>query len=400
MTAEEVSKRRRATYLAILSFGIVSMFGDMVYEGSRGLVPDYFAYLGATSVIVGVIGGLGDFIGYALRLVSGVLVDATRSYWFFIFLGYGLIFSIPLIGFSGLEIAILLVLIERIGKALRSPSRDTVLSVIGKEVGAGRAFGFHELLDQVGAVLGPTIVALIMLSTSNNYRFTFGFLAVPFGLMLIFLIYTYKRTTSVPLPARLEKGQKNEKMTRPFYLYTFAVLINTVGLIPYTLILFKVSEIVSPAHLDWIVPLVFVLIQGVDAPAALLSGYAFDKFGIKFLVLPFVLSIVVPLFAMFNSGLELLIIAAAFFGLVLGMQESIYRAAVSQLAPVSSRGTAYGIFHIAYGAGLLISGFVYGLLIQFGLPFVVALVYVLATQSVAILLLLRASRWHKVSAAS
>ena len=171
--------------MGILLLGIVSLLGDIVYEGSRGLVPDYLKFLGATAVVVGLVGGLGDFIGYALRLVSGFLVDATRAYWIFILVGYGLIASIPLLGIAtGLEIAILLVLLERLGKALRAPSRDTVLSIISRGVGAGKAFGFHELLDQIGAIIGPALVAVAMFYSSNNFRLTFSFLLIPFIMLL------------------------------------------------------------------------------------------------------------------------------------------------------------------------------------------------------------------------
>ena len=141
----------KSAYAGILLLGIVSLMGDVVYEGARGLVPDYLKFLGASAIIVGFIGGFGDFLGYALRMVSGFLTDTTRAYWFFIFLGYGLIASIPLLGLvNAWEIAIILVLLERIGKAVRSPSRDTVLSVIGKDLGTGKAFGLHELFDQIG----------------------------------------------------------------------------------------------------------------------------------------------------------------------------------------------------------------------------------------------------------
>src|SRR4030067_563485 len=178
----------RKAYFAILLLGLISLMGDVVYEGSRGLVPDYLGFLGATSVVVGWIGGLGDFLGYALRLVSGFLSDLTHAYWVFIFVGYGLIVSIPLLGFSyGLELAVLLVLLERMGKALRSPSRDAVLSVVSKDVGAGKAFGLHELLDQVGAVIGPSVVAFVMFSTANNSHCALGFLLIPVLLMLVFL---------------------------------------------------------------------------------------------------------------------------------------------------------------------------------------------------------------------
>jgi MFS family permease len=376
--------------LGILLLGIVSLLGDIVYEGSRGLVPEYLRFLGATAFLVGLVGGVGDFLGYAVRLVSGIVVDATRAYWFFIILGYGLIVSIPLLGIStGLEIAVMFVLFERLGKALRAPARDTVLSVVSKDVGAGKAFGLHELLDQVGGMTGPLIVAALMLFSGNDYHLTFSLLFLPFLVLVVALAYAYRRigSTSMGEPLKVE-GQK-EKLTRPFYVYTVAILLNTVGLIPYTLILYKTSVIVQATNQQWIVPLIYFLIQGVDAPAALLSGYAYDKFGLRVLVLPFVLSVFPPLLAMMNADLLMLVVAATFFGLVLGMQESIYRAAVSKLSPLSSRGTAYGIFNTAYGVGFLVSGVVFGVFIDASLPFAVTLVYVLVMQALAVASLLR-----------
>ena len=380
MYQEASSNSRKNAYYGILLLGIVSLMGDVVYEGSRGIVPGYLEFLGATALIVGLVGGLGDFLGYSLRLVSGFLADTTRAYWLFIFLGYGLIVSIPLLGLPiGLEIAVILVLLERFGKAFRSPSRDTILSIISKDVGAGKAFGIHELLDQIGAILGPLMVAFLMLST-NNYSFTFSFLFLPFLVLLVVLAYTHKRIGSKTIviePQKIER--KREKLARPFYIYTFAVLLNTVGLIPYTLILYKASEILQPTQ-QWIVPLIYLLIQGVDAPMALFAGYAYDKFGIGVLVMPFLLSLFPPLLTMVGAELSTLIVAAIVFGLVLGTQESIYRAAVSELTPISSRGTAYGIFNTAYGVGFLISGAVYGLLMELKLPFILVILYVLLMQ--------------------
>ena len=383
MHQEASSNSRKNAYFGILLLGIVSLMGDVVYEGSRGIVPSYLEFLGATALIVGLVGGLGDFLGYAVRLVSGFLADTTRAYWLFIFLGYGLIVSIPLLGLPlGLGIAVILVLLERFGKAFRSPSRDTVLSIISKDVGAGKAFGIHELLDQIGAILGPLMVAFLMLST-NNYSFTFSFLFLPFLVLLVVLAYTHKRIgskTFIIEPQKIEG--KREKLTRPFYIYTFAVLLNTVGLIPYTLILYKASEILQPTQ-QWIVPLIYLLIQGVDAPMALIAGYAYDKFGIGVLVMPFLLSLFPPLLTMVGAELSTLIAAAIVFGLVLGTQESIYRAAVSELTPISSRGTAYGIFNTAYGVGFLISGALYGLLMELKPPFIAVIFYVRVTQIIA-----------------
>ncbi|MEM4701469.1 MAG: MFS transporter, partial [Candidatus Bathyarchaeia archaeon] len=138
------------------------------------------------------------------------------------------------------------------------------------------------------------------------------------------------------------------------------------------------------------VPLLYMLIQGVDAPTALFAGYSYDKYRIRVLALPFILSVFPTLFALANTSLTALVVAAVFFGLVLGMQESIYRAAVSEFAPITSRGTAYGIFNTAYGVGMLASGFVYGLIATVNPPYWAIVLYVVAMQVIAVLMLLKA----------
>ncbi|MEM0006952.1 MAG: MFS transporter [Candidatus Bathyarchaeia archaeon] len=383
----------KKAYVAILLLGIVSLMGDVVYEGSRGIVTPYLEFLGASAFAIAFFGRFGEFLGYALRLVSGSLADTTRAYWLFIFLGYGLIVSIPLLGVTRIwEIAIILVLLERIGKAIRSPARDAVLSIVSRGVGAGKAFGIHELLDQIGAILGPLIVAGLMFYTSNNYNLTFSLLALPFIMLMAFLAYTFRkvgwRKTAEPAEVRIEKGE--EKLGRAFYVYTSAVLLNTVGLIPFELILLKATEILKPTNQLWIVPLIYMLIQGVDAPTALFAGFAYDRFKIRVLALPFILSVFPTFFAMANADLTMLVMAAAFFGLVLGMQESIYRAAVSGFAPISLRGTAYGIFNTAYGVGMLTGGAVYGLMAELKIPYLAVIIYVLLTQAAAVVLLINA----------
>jgi len=381
----------RAAYMGILLLGLVSLLGDVVYEGSRGLIPDYLKFLGATAFIVGLAGGLGEFIGYAFRLASGFLADATRAYWPFIFLGYGLIASIPLLGLAdSWRIAVVLVLLERLGKALRSPSRDTVLSMISRDVGAGKAFGIHEFLDQVGAIAGPLIVAALMYSSGNNYKETFTLLSPPFLMLLIALTYTYRRLGARTIAEpEARNGEGRKPLGKPFYTYTLAVALNTVGLIPAALILYKASMILQPMGRQWMVPLLYLLIQGVDAPVALLSGYAYDRFGVKLLMYPFILSVLPPLLTIADTGLPGLIAASISFGAVLGMQESIYRAAVSEFTPIQSRGTAYGIFNTAYGIGLLLSGLIYGLFIDLKASPASTLPFIVSMQSSAVVALMK-----------
>ncbi len=383
----------KSIYVSILLLGVVSLMGDIVYEGSRGLIPDYLKFLGATAFIVGLISGLGEFLGYAVRLLSGFLADTTRAYWAFMFLGYGLIVSIPLLGFTNSwEIAAILVLLERLGKACRSPSRDTILSIVSRGIGAGKAFGIHEFLDQVGAVMGPFIVATLMLYSSNNYRWTFNFLIIPFTMLLAALVFTYWKIGSRMAVEPKRAIVKDRVLGGPFYIYTLAVVLNTIGLIPASLILYRASTILQPERQQWMVPLIYLLIQGVDAPAALLSGYLYDKSGIRILTLPFVLSIFPPLFTMIDADLTALIIASVFFGIVLGVQESTYRAAVSEFTPLPLRGTAYGVFNTAYGFGFLISGGIYGLIIDLNIPLIAILLFVVLTQITALTFLLKACK--------
>ncbi len=355
---------KRTAYVAILTMGIVSMLGDIVYESGRGIAPDYLRFLGASAFLVGAVSGAGEFIGYALRLVSGSLADKSRAYWLFIFLGYGLILAVPLIGFTTrIELVMVLLLLERLGKALRSPSRDMVVSIVSKGVGSGKAFGLHEAIDQIGAIIGPLVLGIVMLYTANSYPIAFKILLVPYALMVMAIAYTYRKVgRSVEAEAK-NITSDGTPLSRGFWIYTIAILLNTLGLIPVALILYAGSSILQPLSQNWIVPLLYVIVQVVDAPMALVSGYIFDKIGVKILALPFTLAIF-PAFLAFYGGLAGIIVACIVYGLVLGMQESIYRAAIACFVPLSRRGTAYGIFNTALGFGTLASGVVFGFFID------------------------------------
>jgi MFS family permease len=365
------------------------MLGDMVYESGRSIAPDYLLFLGASALTIGIVSGAGEFLGYGVRLFSGALSDKSRAYWVFIFIGYGLILAIPLIGFSySITIVIVLLLLERVGKALRSPSRDTVLSIIGKNVGAGKAFGIHEAIDQIGAVLGPLLFAAVLFFSSNNYQAAYGMLLIPFVLMMIVVFYTYRKVgKSIEVEVQNVKQEK-ARLTRNFWFYCITVFLNTLGLIPVALILFKGSTILQPLGDAWVVPLLYVVVQAVDAPMALVSGHLFDKIGLKILALPLALSVFPTLFVSFGN-LTGVVVACIMFGLVLGMQESIYRAAVCTFISVGKRGTAYGVFNAILGFGTLLSGAIFGFFISSGFPAVVLISFSLVLQIGALLVLSR-----------
>src|SRR3989338_11659254 len=203
MFPKEMSDARKRAFNLIILFGLVSLFGDIAYEGARSINGPYLKLLAVNATTLGIIAGAGEFLGYALRLISGYLSDKTKSYWFFTFLGYGLLVSVPLLSLAGIwQVAALFIILERIGKGIRSPARDTILSQASSQVGTGFGFGLHEAMDQIGAVVGPLIFAWVFAIAGKqigiaDYQKGYAFLWVPFLLVILCLYISYRK---VPNP--------------------------------------------------------------------------------------------------------------------------------------------------------------------------------------------------------
>lgn len=375
---------RKLALMGIVIFGLVSLLGDIIYEGSRGIISPFLKDLGASALVVGLVLGVGEFLGYTLRVVFGVLSDRTRSYWGLTIGGYSILIAVPLLAFAGgWQLAIVLVLFERLSKAVRTPARDTLFSHVTKGVGTGKAFGLHELMDQVGAVVGPAIVAVVLLATGGKFDAAFSVLFIPYLAMLIALVAAYaKLKNRVSLPAVPERKVGIRKLPRGFMTYSAAVAFNSMGLVSIGLILYRAYDL---GALAWVVALLYLTTQAVDAASAPLAGYAYDSVGRKLLYLPFVLSIL-PSTLIFFGGLEFVVASALLFGIVFGMHESIYRAAVADITKPEVRGSAYGVFHTLYGLGLMIGAAIFGLFLDRGLVYL-AVPYAILTQAIAVLLL-------------
>jgi MFS family permease len=389
-----VDEERRRAYRLILSFGLVSLLGDVVYEGSRGAVPEYLKLLGASATVVGVVMGLGELMSYFSRLLGGFLADRTRSYWLLIFLGYGLIAAIPLIPLSeilglGWALAAALVILERFGKGIRTPSRDTIISFASRSIGGGKAFGIHELMDQVGATLGPLFFAAAI-ALLGGFRSAFLLSLIPYALLMATLLYV-RASVALPVevagPGSRERGSSGV-LSRRAAAYLAAVGINALGLFPASLILYLAGETPEVKAMGaWLPPALYAAIQLVDAVFALAFGLLYDKYKLWMLVFPFALSTLIPILALQRS-FAAVVAAALVFGLVLGSQESIYRAAVGDLTDPSVRATAYGVFSAALGLGSLAAGAIYGLMIDLNAPLWLGAAYVAATQAACLALLL------------
>jgi MFS-type transporter involved in bile tolerance (Atg22 family) len=360
MNRDEIARPDLALRFVLL-MGAVSLFADATYEGARGITGPYLATLGASAAAVGIVAGLGELLGYALRLGSGVLADRTRRYWALTFLGYLVnLGAVPALALPRRwEGVAVLLIVERVGKALRTPPRDALLSHATAQVGHGRGFGIHEALDQVGAVAGPLLVAGV-LASGSGYRIAFAALSVP---ALISLVFLAAARAAFPQPWLFEaarQGPSDAPLPAGVRWYLAGVGLVAAGYADFSLLSFHFvrAETVSASA----IPLLYALAQGSDALAALLGGRWFDRAGLRALV---VLTLVAVPFAPlgFLGGAYAALAAGVLWGIGLGVQESLLRAAVARLVPSHRRASAFGLFHAVFGvcwfAGSALMGALY-----------------------------------------
>lgn len=367
---------RRAMFLVVM-FGVISLFSDLVYQAGRSLNGPFLAELGADAALVGLIAGAAEFLGYALRLATGALVDRSKAYWGFTLAGYGLVAAVPLMALAGTwQVAALFIVIERMSKAVRAPAKDTLLSMAARRVGTGRGFAIHKLMDQTGAVLGPLAMSLVLSGALGNtfqgvvsYQQAYVLLWIPLVLVLAAGVFGMLR---VPRPEALEaelqadagpheaKPQAPERLSRTFWIYSVFTLLVGIGFINFALLSFhaKVAGLLSDAA----IPFWYAAAMAANAAAAYAVGVSYDRWGLKVLYTVPLLSLPLPFLGFLGGTTPLMITAIVLFGFSLGIQETVIKAGVADLTPLKKRGTGYGIFNTMNGVGLLASGAVMGLL--------------------------------------
>jgi MFS family permease len=368
----------------VIWFGVVSLFADMVYEGARSIIGPYLATLGASALVVGVAAGAGEFIGYGLRVASGYLVTRSRHYWTWTIAGYALtVISVPLIGVTtALAPALVLYGGERLGKAVRSPAKDTLLSHASTRTGSGTAFGVHQAMDQLGAVAGPLLLAGMLSWRAGDYRLAFAVLAVPGIVVLAVLAWLRRR---VPDPAGYERteadppttaangmagtagpadaddagGSEVERQPLPplLWRYVGAVAVLSCGVASFPLLAFHAQT--HGLLTDAQIPVLFALAMLVDGVSGLLTGRIYDRWGPNVLLLVPVAASVAAI--AFTSSPLLVWVGVAIWGVVNGILDSTIKAVVTRLVPPGTRATAFGWLALVRGVGLLVAGGILGL---------------------------------------
>lgn len=346
-------------FLFIVLLGLVSLFADITYEGARGIVGPFAKSLGASAAALGFAVGLGEMIGYALRLLSGVLADRTGKYWFLTAVGYGVnLFAVPMLAFAGnWHMALALIIAERFGKALRTPARDTLLSFASEQVGLGKSFGIHEALDQIGAISGPLLLAF-SLALGKDYKFCFLLLFIP-ALVALGLLLIARFTFPSPPRRYKEKGPPLYKLGGTYWLYLLIVSMVAFGFVDFPLIAYHVSKLEITK--GYLIPAAYSFAMAIDALSALIFGFLFDKKGFSVLFYAITLSAFSPLFS-FSTHFPSILAGVALWGIGMGAQESVMRAAIAKIVPQEKRAFAYGVFFAGYGTFWFLGSWIMGIL--------------------------------------
>lgn len=382
MTASAALSRQKALRFIVL-IGVVSLFADMTYEGARSITGPFLGVLGASATVVGIVSGGGELLGYALRLISGYLGDRTGRYWTVTIIGYVVnLLAVPLLALAGRwEVAVVLILLERTGRGIRTPARDAMLSHASSQTGLGWGFGLHEALDQTGAIIGPLIVSAVLYA-DGGYERGFAVLIVPALLSLAVLAAARSR---YPRPRDFELSPPALETTgfsRTFWVYVVAVCCIAAGYADFPLIAFHYQKtgVVPPDG----IPVLYAIAMAADAVAALALGRLFDRIGIWTMMLATVASTVsVPL--AFLAGSAGAVAAMVLWGIGMAAQESVMRAAIATLSPSTRRGTAYGLLNAAYGVAWFAGSSLLGVLYDYNLAALVVVAVVLQAASLPLL---------------
>jgi MFS family permease len=381
------TNKTTAAFKFVLMIGVLSFFADFTYEGSRSILGPYLALLQASGTAVAVVSGFGELLGYGLRLISGPLADRTGKFWPITIFGYVVqMASVPLLALAGnWQTAAVLIILERVGKAIRNPPRDVMLSHAAKEIGYGKAFGVHEALDQLGALFGPLAVAAI-LAFRGEYQFAFAALLVP-GVICLSLLLVARRV--YPRPEDLESAVPEVEgagFPRVYWMYLAGAVLVAAGFADFPLIAYHFQQTASlPKAL---VPVTYAIAMGVSGTGSLIFGRIFDRFGILILVPLTVLS---ALFAplVFLGGFWPALLGAALWGLGMGVHESIIPAAVAPMVPPQLRASAYGLFTAGYGIFWFIGSALIGFLYDRSISAVVAFCVVAELAAIPCFILVR-----------
>lgn len=386
-----MTTQKKQALLFLLLIGIISLLADFTHEGARSIYGPYLGLLGVSAFMVSFTAGLGEFIGQSLRIITGIIADKTKQYWLMMFIGYAInLLVIPLLYFvkpGFFEVAIILILLERVGKGIRAPAKSALTSFVSPHIGAGKTFALQEMMDQFGAFLGPLFVFLVLTinqgSELNGYQVSFGLLGI-FSIMTLVVILVARLKYPTPDQFEVAKHATHFRGNKAFIIYLVAISFIALGFIDYPFMAYhiKTYDLMDIAY----VPLLYAYAMGIDAISALVFGILFDRIQVKALLISILISLCFSPVFFLNQNLVSVIIGVTLWGIGMGALESILKAVISTSVSKDKRATAYGMFYTVFGLSWFIGSSIVGLL--YGLSIEAVVIFSISMEILGVVTLL------------
>ncbi len=360
--AEAKSSFMKGITRNIVLLGLVSLFTDLSSQMVFPLIPLFMTtVLGAGALAVGIVEGAAESTASLLKVVSGYWSDRIRKRKPFVMFGYSLsTITKPLFSLAYVWPFVLVIrIVERIGKGIRSAPRDAFVAESTDEKVMGKAYGFHRAMDGLGSILGA-VMAFILLPLLG-FRKIFLFAFIPGILAVLVILFVRERKAQT----RTAPGKKPVKLSfsrLPSNLKMFIIVASvfTLGNFGYAFLLLKAQNI---GLSDNTAILLYVLFYVVYTICIIPSGILSDKIGRKpVLTVGYLIFAIVSVGLFFTTGLYTLLAFFIIYGIFFAMTDGVQRAFVVDLAPKDMKATALGTFHTAVGLVALPGGLIAGLL--------------------------------------
>lgn len=349
--------RRPAIPRSVWALGLVSLFTDIGSEMVHSLLPLLLVgSLGASGLIIGLIEGTAEALVLIVKVFSGYLSDAWGRRKPLVLLGYGLAaLSKPLFPMAGSVSTIVAArLLDRFGKGIRGAPRDALIADVTPVAIRGSAFGLRQAMDTLGAVIGPLCAVALMTVLLGDIRAVLWFAVLPGLIAVALIVFAVREPESSARPARLPITREGlASLGKPYWMLVAVASLLALARFSEAFLILRGAQLgLADAH----VPLVLVAMSVVYALSSWPSGSFSDRYGRRAL---FVVGVLVLVLAdgvlALATGPVGVFAGAALWGLHLGMTQGVLSAMIVDASGAQRRGTAFGVYGLASGVGLLVA---------------------------------------------